>query len=50
MNKFLFTLTSVLSFSTSFSQWTRVDQLPSADIASVYHKDGTLYAGGKNII
>lgn len=50
MTRFLNTLTLLLSFSTSFCQWTRVNQLPSTDIASLYHKDSTLYAGGKNII
>jgi hypothetical protein len=34
----------------SYSQWTRVQQLPSTDIASLYHKDSILYAGGKNVI
>lgn len=50
MTRFLTTLTLLLTFSTSFAQWTRVNQLPAADIASLYHKDSTLYAGGKNII
>lgn len=50
MTRILITLTLLLFFSTSFSQWTRVSQLPVTDIASVYHKDSTLYAGGKNII
>ncbi|TMI97094.1 MAG: T9SS type A sorting domain-containing protein [Bacteroidetes bacterium] len=48
--KLIFTLVSVLYFSTSFSQWTRVQQLPSSDIFTVYHKDNILYAGGKKII
>ena len=48
--KLIFTLVSVLCFSTSFSQWTRVEQLPSSDIFTVYHKDNILYAGGKRII
>jgi len=48
--KLIFTLVSVLSFSTSFSQWTRVEQLPSSDIFTVYHKDNILYAGGKRKI
>jgi len=48
--KLIFTLVSVLSFSSSFSQWTRVQQLPSSDIFTVYHKDNILYAGGKRII
>ena len=34
----------------SFSQWTRVQQLPATDIFSLYHKDSVLYAGGKNIV
>jgi len=48
--KLTITLALLLCFSTSFSQWTRVQQLPSTDIASLYHKDNILYAGGKNII
>src|SRR5258705_13756937 len=48
--KFIFTLALLLYFSTSFSQWTRVQQLPSSEIASLYHKGDTLYDGGKNII
>ena len=48
--KLIFTLVSVLTFSTSFSQWTRVEQLPSSDIFTVYHKDNILYAGGKRKI
>jgi len=48
--KLIFTLASVLCFSISFSQWTRVQQLPSSDIFTVYHKDNILYAGGKRII
>ena len=50
VNRFFTTLALLLSFSTSFSQWTRVQQLPSANIASIYHKDNILYAGGENII
>ena len=48
--KLIFTLFLVLCFTTSFSQWTRVQQLPSSDIFTVYHKDNILYAGGKKII
>ena len=48
--KITFTLALLIQFTVSFSQWTRVQQLPSTDIASLYHKDGILYAGGKNII
>jgi hypothetical protein len=48
--KLIFTLVSLFCFSGSFSQWTRVQQLPSTDIFSLYHKDNILYAGGKNII
>jgi photosystem II stability/assembly factor-like uncharacterized protein len=48
--KLIFTLVSVVFFSTSFSQWTKVEHLASSDIASLYHKDSTLYAGGRNII
>jgi len=48
--KFIFTLALLLFGSASFSQWTRVQELPSTDIFTVYHKDGILYAGGKNVI
>jgi hypothetical protein len=48
--KIFFILTFVLSFISCFSQWKRVEQLPSSDIASLYHKNGVLYAGGKNVI
>jgi photosystem II stability/assembly factor-like uncharacterized protein len=48
--KLIFTLVSLLCFSASFSQWTKVEQLTSSDIASLYHKDSILYAGGRNII
>src|SRR4029078_3628438 len=48
--KLRFSLVSVLCFLTSFSQWTRVEQLPLSDIFIVYHKDNILYAGGKRII
>jgi len=48
--KIIFTLAILLHFSVSYSQWTKVQQLPSTDIASLYHKDNILYAGGKNII
>jgi hypothetical protein len=44
------TLALLLSFSNSFSQWTRVQQLPPTFISTFYHRDSTLYAGGKNII
>jgi Secretion system C-terminal sorting domain len=50
MMKLLITLALLLHFSTSFSQWTKVQQLPSSDIFTLYHKDNILYAGGKNII
>jgi photosystem II stability/assembly factor-like uncharacterized protein len=48
--KIIFVLAALISFTNSFSQWTRVTQLPSTDISSLYHKDNTLYAGGKNLI
>jgi hypothetical protein len=48
--KLIITLALVLSFSTSYSQWTKAEQLPAAEIASFYHKGDTLYAGGKNIV
>jgi hypothetical protein len=48
--KLIITLASLLYFSPSFSHWTRVQQLPSSDIFSLYHKEDVLYAGGKNKI
>jgi hypothetical protein len=48
--KLLITIISLLCFSTTFSQWKRVEQLPSSEIASFFHKGDTLYAGGKKII
>src|SRR4051812_33627603 len=39
----------VLSYC-SFSQWSRVQQLPATDIFTLYHKDSVIYAGGKNIV
>lgn len=48
--KLIFTLISLLYFTTAFCQWKRVEELPSSEIASFFHKGDTLYAGGKNII
>jgi hypothetical protein len=48
--KLLITLVLLSSSSIAFSQWRRVEQLPSSDIGSLYHKDNVLYAGGKNIV
>src|SRR6187399_645869 len=50
MVKLILTMSLTLCFLASFSQWTRVPQLPSSDIFSLYQHDGTLYAGGKNKI
>ena len=50
MIRILFTLTLLLSFSNSFSQWTRVQQLPSTNIFTLFHKDSVLYAAGTNVI
>lgn len=50
MTKLFTTITFLLYYSISFSQWTRVPQLPATSIASLYHKSDTLYAGGENII
>jgi hypothetical protein len=46
--KFTFTFMFVLLFAVAFSQWKRVEQLPAADISSLYRKDSVLYAGGKD--
>jgi photosystem II stability/assembly factor-like uncharacterized protein len=46
--RLIITLALFLNFLTSFSQWTRVQQLPSSDIFSLFHKDSILYAGGRN--
>lgn len=48
--KLIFILVLVLGFSASFSQWTRVEQLPAADIFTFYRNDNILYAGAKRII
>jgi hypothetical protein len=48
--KFIFTLAVLTASFSAFSQWTRVEQLPSSDISSLYQKDNIFYAGGKNII
>ncbi|HET6993670.1 MAG TPA: T9SS type A sorting domain-containing protein [Chitinophagaceae bacterium] len=48
--KLFFTLLLLLNLNVSFSQWTRVVQLPASDIFCVYNKGNTLFAGGKNII
>jgi len=48
--KYIITILSLFSFSFSFSQWTRVQQLPSSDIFTLFHKDNVLYAGGTNVI
>lgn len=48
--KIIFTLALLLSFIISFSQWTRVEQLPASDIFSLYRKDSILFAGGRNVI
>jgi hypothetical protein len=50
MIKLVITLALLLPFSTSFSQWTRVQQLPSSNIFTLFHKDSVLYAGGTNVI
>jgi len=44
------TLLLLLHFSTSFSQWTKVDQLPSSNIFTLFHKNNSLYAGGTNLL
>jgi len=48
--KLSFTLLLLLNFTFSFSQWTRVQQLPASDIFSLYQSNNVLYAGGVNII
>jgi hypothetical protein len=48
--KLIFILAVLTTSFTAFSQWTRIEQLPSSDISSLYHKDNTFYAGGKNVI
>ncbi|GAB2808885.1 T9SS type A sorting domain-containing protein [Ferruginibacter profundus] len=48
--KYLITLVLLLSFSTLFSQWTRVQQLPASDVFTLFHKDNVVYAGGTNVI
>ena len=48
--KLIITILLLLTFSTSFSQWTRVEQLPASNIFSLFHKDSVMYAGGTNVI
>jgi photosystem II stability/assembly factor-like uncharacterized protein len=48
--KLIFTLLFLLNLNVSFSQWTRVEQLPSSDIFSLYKKNNSLYAGGIKIV
>ncbi|MEO8770727.1 MAG: T9SS type A sorting domain-containing protein [Ferruginibacter sp.] len=48
--KLIFTVTLLFSFSISFSQWTRVQQLPATDITSLYHSGNSLYAGGRSVV
>ncbi|MFT3912417.1 MAG: T9SS type A sorting domain-containing protein [Ferruginibacter sp.] len=43
--KTFFTLVLLLHVGFAFSQWTRVQQLPATDIASLYHTDDVIYAG-----
>src|SRR5437762_12840939 len=48
--KLIFTLLFLLNLNVSFSQWTRVEQLPASDIFSLYKKNNTIYAGGIKIV
>ena len=48
--KTIFTLVSILICSFSFSQWTRVEDLPATDIVGLYSNDTVIYAGGRNVI
>jgi hypothetical protein len=48
--KSIFTLVLLLNLNVSFSQWTRVQQLPASDIFSLYKKNNTIYAGGIKIV
>src|SRR6476660_2904130 len=48
--KLILTLLCLLYYINSFSQWTRVEQLPSSNIFTLFHKDSALYAGGTNVI
>ncbi|HEX5655111.1 MAG TPA: T9SS type A sorting domain-containing protein [Chitinophagaceae bacterium] len=48
--KLIMTLVLLLYFSSLFSQWARVQQLPASDIFSLYKNGSTLYAGGRNLI
>lgn len=48
--KYLLLLSSLFFFCTSFGQWTRVQQLPSSNIFTLFHKGSVLYAGGTNVI
>jgi photosystem II stability/assembly factor-like uncharacterized protein len=48
--KYIITLALLFHFSSSFSQWTRVTQLPASNIFTLFHKDSVFYAGGTNVI
>ncbi len=48
--KQFFTLLLLLDLNTSYSQWTRVEQLPGTDISALYTKDNTIFAGGRKIV
>jgi len=48
--KIISTLLLLACFSTSFSQWKRVEQLPASNIFSLFRADSTLYTGGKDIV
>ncbi len=48
--KIFITIALVFTFSSSFSQWTRIQQLPPSEITSFYHRGDTLYAGGSGVI
>jgi hypothetical protein len=48
--KLITTLALVLCFQVSFSQWTRVEQLPATDIFNLFRADTVLYAGGRDVV
>ena len=48
--KLISTLLLLACFSTSFSQWKRVEQLPASNIYTLFRADSILYVGGKDIV
>ncbi|PWT97444.1 MAG: hypothetical protein C5B52_13855 [Bacteroidetes bacterium] len=50
MKKFLPLIVLAFLAGNTFSQWTRIDKLPSSAVYTIYKKDSTLFAGGDDIV